>query len=158
MKKETAIKIAALHDGELSASEEQALMRLIEEEPEAKAYLEQLQLTSKVIKGAHVQPLTASAQWNNLRQRIESDHSSDRKNLFYFPRYAAAAVAILALGMGIWWPMRKMGDQSDIAGLDTSVYMVETELENATPVVYLDEPSGWTVVWVVEQDPPPERS
>jgi sugar-specific transcriptional regulator TrmB len=33
-----------------------------------------------------------------------------------------------------------------------TVYMVETDLENATPVVYLDEPSGWTVVWVVEQD------
>jgi hypothetical protein len=31
------------------------------------------------------------------------------------------------------------------------VEMVETDLENTVPVVYLDQPSGWTVVWVIEE-------
>ncbi|MEM8867051.1 MAG: hypothetical protein AAGC73_02175 [Verrucomicrobiota bacterium] len=31
---------------------------------------------------------------------------------------------------------------------------VETELENASAIVYVDEESGWTVVWVNEAETP----
>ena len=157
MKKETALKIAALHDGEISGQQETELLELIEQDPEAGAYWNQLRRISHSLKGAHIVETENSAHWQRFNKRLGQEKPAAREKLIHFPKYATAAAAILALGMGIWWPMRKMGDQSELQGLDASVYMVETELENATPIVYIDEPSGWTVVWVVEQDPLPKQ-
>jgi len=157
MKKETALKIAALHDGQISGRQKTELEALIEQDPEAKAYLDELRRISDSLKGAHLKETENSAHWQNFNKRLSQKQQVQREKVIRFPGYATAAAAILVLGMGIWWPMRKMGDQSDLQGLNASVFMVETELENATPIVYIDEPSGWTVVWVVEQDPLPEQ-
>jgi anti-sigma factor RsiW len=153
MNKETAIRIAALHDGEVSNAEKKEIVALLERDPEAKAYWNKLKEMSDALKGAHLSMAENSAHWENLKKRLDSGKEESQAKILHFPRYATAAAAILALGMGIWLPMRKMGDQSDLLGLDASVYMVETDLENATPIVYIDEPSGWTVVWVVEELP-----
>ena len=59
---------------------------------------------------------------------------------------------VMLVGMGIWYPLRKMGHVNEAYALESTVEMVETELEGATPIVYIDEPSGWTVVWVVEAE------
>ncbi len=154
MNKETAIRIAALHDGEVSNAEKKEILALLERDPEAKAYWNKLQEMSDALKGAHVPGAENGAHWENLKERINSQKGESQAKVLRFPRYATAAAAILALGMGIWFPIRKMGDQSELLGLDASVYMVETELENATSIVYIDEPSGWTVVWVVEEELP----
>ena len=61
-------------------------------------------------------------------------------------------IHILLVGMGIWFPLRQMGHQDEAFSLGSTVQMVETDLEGATPIVYIDEPSGWTVVWVVEAE------
>ena len=154
MKKETAIRIAALFDGEADSAEQADLRALLESDPDAKAYWNSLQSLSDNLQGAHVSHADAGAHWNNLRQRLDQPAPVETEKVLYFPKFSAAAAALVALGIAIWFPGRKMDSPADldVAGLDAAVYMVETDLENASPVVYIDEPSGWTVVWVVEQD------
>jgi hypothetical protein len=63
------------------------------------------------------------------------------------------AAAVMVLGMAVWWPLRQASIRQSIGSEALHVErveLVETDLEGATPIVYLDQPSGWTVVWVVE--------
>lgn len=154
MKKETAIRIAALFDGEADSTEKAELRALMQRDPEAQAYWDQLKELSRKLQGSHYAGIDAAAQWNAFSRRRDKANPAGQKKLLYFPRLATAAAALVALGIGIWFPGRKIDSTTELetGGLDHAVYMVETDLENATPIVYIDEPSGWTVVWVVEQD------
>ena len=70
-----------------------------------------------------------------------------------FPQLMTTAAAVMLFGMALWWPFRDAG-QPDLpeATPAPAVMMVETDLKDATPVVYIDQPSGWTVVWVLEAE------
>ncbi|MGA1205627.1 MAG: anti-sigma factor family protein [Opitutales bacterium] len=155
MNEETAISLSAGVDGEASPGEVRRIEALLENDPEARAYVDRLIRAREAMGGAHVSSIDGDAALESFRQRLAEEAARPAKVL-HFPRYATAAAAILALGMGLWIPMRKMGDTTGTVGLESSVYMVETELENAIPVVYIDEPSGWTVVWVLEEEVPEE--
>ncbi len=154
MKKETAIRIAALFDGEVDSVEKAELQALIARDPEAKAYWDELEHLSGTLQGAHVSSTRSGASWEAIRQQINKPGMGSDDKVLHFPKYATAAAALVALGIGIWYPSHKSdsANELELSGLDDPVYMVETDLENATPVVYIDEPSGWTVVWVVEAD------
>lgn len=152
MKEDIAIRIAAWFDGELTGADKAEIEALLESDEEARAYLGELKRTRSALQGAHVSPVEDSAAWGALQDRLENPAAGNIGKLLQFPRMAAAAAAIVALGMALWWPLRQMGHTSNETGLESSVYMVETEIENATPIVYIDEPSGWTVVWVLEDE------
>jgi anti-sigma factor RsiW len=157
MKEDIAIRIAAWFDEELTGAEKAEIEALLESDEEAQAYLKELKRTRSALQGAHVSPVEDSAAWGALQDRLEKPSTSNTGNLLQFPRMAAAAAAIVALGMGLWWPLRQTGHTAPETGLESSVYMVETEIENATPIVYIDETSGWTVVWVLEDEIPEEQ-
>ena len=157
MREDIAIRIAAWFDGERTGAEKTEIEALLESDEEARAYLAELKRTRSALQGAHVSPVEDSAAWGALQDRIEKPSAGHAGRLLQFPRMAAAAAAIVALGMGLWWPLRQMGNTAHETGLESSVYMVETEIENATPIVWIDEPSGWTVVWVLEDEVPEEQ-
>jgi hypothetical protein len=58
------------------------------------------------------------------------------------PSRAAAAIGLLGLVLWSSFPGR------DPTPSPQPVVMVETDFEDSTPIVYLDEESGWTIVWV----------
>lgn len=158
MNKHTAIRLAAWFDGEARPEEIPELEALIASDPEARAYLEELERTRKALREVEVPLVEEDAAWNSFRERLrEADPVPSRPKVLAFPRYATAAAAILALGIGLWWPFRQAGQLPAEEGLESAVLLVETDLENATPVVYIDEPSGWTIVWVLEDVAPPEQ-
>lgn len=97
---------------------------------------------------------TPDAAWAEVRRAIYNDQEK-RKELGEAPvlgaplRWAVAALLIMIFGFGSFLTFQKspIGISQTRA---TQVEFVETGLPDATPMVYEDTESGWTVIWVVE--------
>ena len=94
------------------------------------------------------------AAWADVRRAIRSDQEerfeAEETWVIGAPlRWAAAALLIMILGSGVFLSLQKGGVGVARAG-GTQVEFVETGLPDATPMVYEDSESGWTVIWVVE--------
>jgi ferric-dicitrate binding protein FerR (iron transport regulator) len=152
MDDEKRSQLNAWFDGELNPAERQAIESLIATNPEARAYVEELKETRAALQGAHTASSQPTPEWSQFQKRLEQAGRHPAKVLT-FPRAILTTAAIMVLGIAFWWPLRQAGVRENVTtgeGLVERVEFVETDLEGATPVVYLDEPSGWTVVWVVE--------
>jgi hypothetical protein len=152
MNDETQQRLAAWFDGELSSSEHAEVEQILEQDAAARAYVDQLARSREMLQGAHVSTVDGDAAWESVRERLEEADRQRSARVLTFPQLVAAPAAVMLVGMGIWFPLRKMGQLDQAYALESTVEMVETELEGATPIVYIDEPSGWTVVWVVEAE------
>ena len=151
MNKSDIRKIEAWFDGEATPEESRQVESLLKAEPQAPAFPEELAASRKFLQNAH-ESTSQPPEWREVKQRAGHYRDNPARKVVSFPRAMAAAAAIVLIGMALWIPMRKAGMQSAPAvSLYESVDFVETDLEGATPVVYLDQPSGWTVVWVVEE-------
>lgn len=152
MNDETQQRLEAWFDGELTSAEHAAVEALLDKDAAARAYVDQLARTRELLQGAHVSTVDGDAAWESVQERLDEADRQRSARILSFPQLLAAAAAVMLVGMGIWFPLRKMGAVEEAYALESTVHMVETELENATPIVYIDEPSGWTVVWVVEAE------
>lgn len=146
------IRLEAWFDGEVPSKECSEIEGILREDAEARDYIEELDRLRGTLQGAHISRLDEERAWENVRGAITQRTKHQSSKVLSFPQMMAAAAAIVLVGMGVWLPLRQSGFQAEGHALESSVYMVETELEGATPIVYLDEPSGWTVVWVVEPE------
>ena len=146
------MRLEAWFDGEVSPTECAEIEQLLQNDEVARAYVERLNETREALQGAHVSQLDEDAVWGSLRERLDDAGHQRSDRVLSFPQLIAAAAAVMLVGMGIWFPLRQAGQQEQAYSLDSTVQMVETELEGATPIVYIDEPSGWTGGWVVEAE------
>lgn len=94
------------------------------------------------------------AAWADVRRAIRKDEeerfeAEESWVIGATLRWAAAALLVMILGSGVFLTLQK-----DTVGMvstgGTDVEFVETGLPDATPMVYEDSESGWTVIWVVE--------
>ena len=152
MNEESQQRLEAWFDGELSPAEHAEVEQFLDENETARAYIDQLTRSRELLLGAHVSTVDGDAAWESVKERLEEADRQRSARILTFPQLVAAAAAVMLVGMGIWYPLRKMGQVDEAYALESTVELVETELENATPIVYIDEPSGWTVVWVVEAE------
>jgi anti-sigma factor RsiW len=158
MNDETRSQLAAWFDGELDPAGREQVQSLIDRDPEARAYVDDLRRTREALKSAHTVSTEVIPEWSQFAKRLDSPQGRSAKVLT-FPRMILTAAAVMVLGMAVWWPLRQAGMDSSTTTeemLVQRVELVETDLVGATPIVYLDQPSGWTVVWVVEPDDPAE--
>jgi len=115
----------------------------------------------------------AQQEWHAVQRRLRQDESTDRatawwrRTLPYTAPLAAAAVA-LVIWTGRETPSSNVivapEPTSEIAQIDddpwaefadhfayaANVEYVETDNEDATPFVYVDDESGWLIVWASE--------
>ncbi|NDV63059.1 hypothetical protein G0Q06_11395 [Puniceicoccales bacterium CK1056] len=155
MNEETRNRLTAWFDGELPA--DAGIEALLEKDPKARAYIEELQQMREALAGAHTQSNHPVPEWASVQARLDEDASQKPFRLLTFPRALGAVAAVMVLGMALWIPFRQASISQSTAQPElmvNSVEMVETDLEGVTPVVYLDQPSGWTVVWVLEDEDP----
>jgi predicted anti-sigma-YlaC factor YlaD len=94
------------------------------------------------------------AAWADVRRAIRSDqderYEEEESWVVGAPlRWAAAALLVMIIGSGLFLSLQKGAVGMARAG-GTEVEFVETGLPDATPMVYEDSESGWTVIWVVE--------
>lgn len=154
MNDELHIRLEAWFDGEVSPGECAEIEELLRTDETARSYVAKLERMREALEGAHVAKPDGGAALESLREELDKAEWRRSSRVLSFSQIVAAAAAVMLVGMGIWFPLRQMGMKDEAYSLETTVYMVETELEGATPIVYIDEPSGWTVVWVVEAEEP----
>ena len=181
MNEETRNRLAAWFDGE--SVDQAEVEAILEKDAEARAYIEELQTTRSALAGAHARGTIPAPEWESVATRLDegevaggiarsrassiarilspgvarSRATGGPGRVLSFPRALAAVAAIMILGIAIWIPFRQASISQSTASSElmvNSVEMVETDLEGVTPVVYLDQPSGWTVVWVLEDTEP----
>lgn len=157
MNEERARRLQAWFDGEVSAAECAEVEALLETDPEAQDYLDELNRTREGLNASHFRAINVDRAWTRTHDKLERLDERAASRVLSFPQLIAVAAAMMVLGMLLWLPFRQAGEAAaGPGGLESTVLMVETDLENATPVVYIDPPSGWTVVWVLEE-PLPEK-
>ena len=153
MKEETAIRLQAWFDGEVTAAECTEIEALLDQDPEARAYIESLSRSREVLSSAHVRQTEVERHWKTMDRVLDRVTEKRVHKTITFPRMVSAIAAVMILGMLLWLPFRRAGEPlPQSLELESSVLMVETDLEGATPIVYIDQPSGWTVVWVMEAE------
>ncbi len=150
--------MSRLMDGELSADDADRLHQYLEANPDAIDWME----SSQVIAESAGPPVSIDSQstWEGVQKAINEDSGNEAKpsNLIKFPSFirvlgVAAAIALVA---SIVWknvPSSEPEITERYAASQSVVEFVDTDIPDASPVVYTDEISGWTVVWVAEMDP-----
>jgi predicted anti-sigma-YlaC factor YlaD len=91
------------------------------------------------------------AMWVDVRRAIRQDQEereeTERAWVLGAPwRWAAMTLLVMILSCGLFIHFQKR----TMRGGATQVEFVETGLPDATPMVYEDAESGWTVIWIVE--------
>ena len=145
-------QLNAYLDGEMSPQARAEFEVWLKQSPDARAELDALRkLREQMLEARNGGVPDVDAQWAEFEQRRLQQASQSTGQLISFPRLGAAAAVIIA-GLIAWavWPQPANTDL--VAGNDASasVEMVESDLEDSSPIVYLDDQSGWIVVWVEE--------
>ncbi len=148
------MRIAAYHDGQLPEDEVAAVEALLEEDPSARAYLELLKQMRTLLEGSESAAPELDPEWDAVAQRLEDD-GHPRKVLIPFPLMAAGGLAAaFAVGLITWLAFSKHAPIPQTAqanGYAGEIEIIDTSMEHAyAPIVYVDDESGWTVVWVEE--------
>lgn len=134
-------QLHAYLDGELTPAERHRVEAWLAEDAEARRELDALRQIRNSVQAAPTPAPDVEAAWKALSKKL---NGSPAKRTIPFPVPLTAAAAIALLGLVLWssFPGREPTPSPQ------PVVMVETDLEDSTPIVYLDEESGWTIVWV----------
>lgn len=153
-------------DGELSPRRQERLDAYLKAHPDVQqirdewghlgAQLRQLPVTP---------PQTPAAAWQDVQRAIrvgQSEHTSDSVPTRHFALgWASATVAVILMlaGAGVWLVgLGNRGMPGPIALADrTQVEWIETDVPDAMSMVYEDETTGLTVIWVMMADPDQEN-
>lgn len=155
--------MSQLLDGELSPNEAGRLHDYLEQHPEAMDWMEANQLIQDSVTTAP--SVDGDSAWQDIQSSLAPRESSPRepKKLLRFPVLfqALGYAAALALFGSIAWTSFMSSPKATTeryAASESVVEFVDTEIPDASPIVYTDEASGWTVVWVAEMDPIPDET
>jgi anti-sigma factor RsiW len=155
--RQTELKLQALLDGELSATERESVQSLMDRDAEAKALYVELQTVKSLIAGKAPEMKVAETRefyWSGILRRIEQEERANQPARSDVPSHAwwlklfipAAAVAILTLTLtvGLHPPGSGRGGFPALAGN----HQIETPLEDTPSFTFRSEPEAMTVVWV----------
>jgi anti-sigma factor RsiW len=142
-------------DGELSPSRSARLQSHIETCSACRKTRDEWASVGVRMRERHIPVLKSpEAAWADVRRAIRAEQEerieTEEAWVIGAPlRWAAAALLIMIVGSGIFLNLHK-GVVEMARANTTHVEFVETGLPDATPMVYEDAESGWTVIWVVE--------
>lgn len=159
---EAQFLMSQLIDGEIDPSDADRLHAYLEQNPEAMAWMESATLASsnsdkprsefeaESMRNAVLNQLEASSN-------IDENRSENNSAFLLFPilfRALGAAAALVVVASIAWFSLREPNDPTtnQFANTSSVVEFVDTDLPDASPVVYTDSESGWTIVWI-EQFP-----
>jgi len=155
---EAQLLMSCLMDGELPADDADRLYQFLEANPDAIDWMESNQAIADSNRAVeYADPQTS---WEKIRTAISKD-TGDKgasSKLIQFPplfRVLGIAAAIALVASIVWknLPSTQMEVTERYAASQSVVEFVDTDIPDVSPVVYTDEISGWTVVWVAEMDP-----
>lgn len=152
-------------DGEISPKEASKLQDYLESHPEAMDWMESAD-RSRTTVFEYKDSVDTDSILESVKKEIGSnaseDNSSQSGKLIPFPAFSralAAAAAIALVAVVSWFGLKSDPNaEGAFASNESIVEFVDTEIPDASPIVYTDEESGWTVVWVAKLDPVSEEA
>jgi len=159
---EAQLLMSRLLDGELSPQEANSLHLYLGRNPEAIDWMESCDLVENAIaeRTRRVDQINTVSAWESIRHEIpnEQEKPDDSQNLVFFPilfKVAGIAAVLALLATLLWFNLPNEGEQMTerYSASESVVEFVDTDIPDASPIVYTDEQSGWTVVWVTEMNP-----
>lgn len=128
-----------------------------------------LEIRSELRAGAGdpMDSASVASEWSALESILPSRHreagkpADENNKVIRLPWLwvggLAAMAAAVALSLGVWIQdagTEQVGGEV-LAGYesDASISFVETDIPGASSMMYVDESSGWTIVWVTDPDP-----
>ena len=155
--------MSQLLDGELSPDDADRLHTFLNGNPEAMDWMESNQLIHDSENATPI--IDVESAWQDIESNLESRNPASKKTgkFLHFPvlfqalGYAAGLTLFASL---LWTSFIGSPDANTerYAASESVVEYVDTEIPDASPIVYTDEASGWTVVWVTEMDPMPDET
>ncbi len=145
-------RIQAYIDGELPPHEAHAVEALLQQDIEARTYHATTEATRAKIQQATGPSPDTEAEWQQVAERLEDETSNSvsEPEILPFPLKAITVAAAIIAGclIGLQRTPPTASPKALTAG--QPVELIDTTIPNASTVIYVDEPSGWTVVWVAE--------
>lgn len=134
--------VHAYLDGELPADKHASIKALLVESEEAKQVFEDAQALKQHLASAEAPHPYVDIAWQNVSKQIEAP--APRKKIIPFIVPLGAVAAVFAFALIIWLSTFN----PPASTLPTSVELVGTDLEESSAIVYIDDISGWAVVWI----------
>ncbi len=159
--------MSQLLDGELSPANADRLNAYLEVHPKSMDWMEAVD----AIRAKNTDP-SPTVDDERVAQRVlesisprpsANDAPASRSgSLLSFPkllRPLAAAAALAIVGIVSWKSLQTAPEEEAefFAMQGSQVEFVSTDIPDASPVVYTDSETGWTVVWVEQLEPIPEE-
>jgi anti-sigma factor RsiW len=145
-------------DDELSPARVRRLARALEADPSCASLRRDWEAIRKRMR-AHEAPAgpTPEAAWREVRRRIRLEAgpaTAPEPSTWLGARTlwagGLAAVCVLGLALSVWWLRGGAADPAYMAEVDgPGVEWVETDLPGAASMVYRDEETGCTVIWIL---------
>ena len=114
-------------------------------------------LRSSVTVGAQDQG-AANAAWRQIRDKL-GDQDVATGNIvpvwIVNMRILSALAAVFVISIGVYLGRVSKVQGRTVAQAETVEYF-ETDLPDASPLLYIDDDVGWTVVWVLESEASPD--
>ncbi len=155
---EAQLLMSCLMDGELPAADADRLYKFLEANPDAIDWMESNQAIANSNRAAEY--TDSQISWEEIRTAISEETQDEEASskLIKFPplfRILGIAAAMALVGSIVWknLPSTQLEVTERYAASQSVVEFVDTDIPDVSPVVYTDEISGWTVVWVAEMDP-----
>ena len=157
----TALKLQAYLDGELSSSDARQAVDLLDKNPEAKSLFEELKATKSLLARNELEvavPESREFYWSKIAREIGRQESGSPRDAresagvrAWWLRLAApaGAVAVLALVVSIALKSTSILSPSWVAL--SEAHEIDTPLEETSSITFRSEAAGMTVVWVNSQ-------
>ena len=148
-------------DGELSPDERAALDAHIAVCPGCRALRDEWSQFGAYMRQEKAEPVqTAEALWADVQRtiRLQGNRQADADDVPVFGwrlRWAGAMVVAVLLGVsgvGLWRANKPVIETARNVEQGAEVEFVETDVPGASPMVYQDAETGWTVIWVAGMD------
>ncbi len=148
-------KLSALLDDEIAESDRLQMQEHLAECAACREQLEEWREYGSLLRASPVpKNVDSTGAWAEIRERIDEERSSTRSSIPGGGNlvWSGAAAALLVFSTGVYFWISNRTDEQEIEYGITRVEYVETEIPDATPVVYVDSETGLTIIWIVEPD------
>ncbi len=143
-------------DGELPEDQRMALDAHTASCATCRALQEEWSQYANLLRDQKVEPVqTAEALWADVQRtiRLQGDGRADEGVPVFGWRVRWAGVMIVAVllgvsAMGLLQLRQPAAESAQVMDRDVQVEFVETDVPGASPMVYQDDETGWTVIWV----------
>jgi predicted anti-sigma-YlaC factor YlaD len=139
-------------DGELSTTDRERLEQHLIQCPGCRQIQDHWMSASQLFKQtSQVKIPDAEETWQEIRSQLDQPEKTPRDNLLPFPsiiRWASAIAAVIAVSFGIRFVLQKPSLETH--AFQNEVEFVESDIPDSSTAIYVDDESGWTIVWVFE--------